>query len=106
MKKMGEETRGGAARRHFGGAVMLMGAFCVLLSGNPPASAVLLETPQVPVREAAVTAQVLEPLLSVDTGPEKSHPPTREPTCPREESLLQYITHFWRNRRLKRSACI
>ena len=47
-----------------------------------------------------------KPLLPVDTGPEKSHPPTREPACPREESLLQYITHFWRNRRLKRSACI
>ena len=53
-----------------------------------------------------VMNEVLEPLLPVDTGPEKSHPPTREPACPREESLLQYITHFWRNRRLKRSACI
>ena len=56
MKKMGEETRGGRGRRHFGGAVMLMGAFYVLLSGNPPVSAVPLETPQVPVREAPVTA--------------------------------------------------
>ena len=56
MKKKSEEARGGHGQRHFGGAVMLMGAFCVLLSGNPPVSAVPLETPQVPVREAPVTA--------------------------------------------------
>ena len=87
MKKKSKETRGGRGQRHFGGAVMLMGAFCVLLSGNPPASAVPLETPQVPAREAPVAAQVLEPLLPADTGPEKSPPPTREPACPREESF-------------------
>ena len=60
MKKKSEETRGGRGQRHFGGAVMLMGAFCVLLSGNPSASAVPLETPQVLAREAPVAAQVLE----------------------------------------------
>ena len=60
MKKKSEETRGGRGQRHFGGTVMLMGAFCVLLSGNPPASAVPLETPQVLAREAPVAAQVLE----------------------------------------------
>ena len=58
---------------------MLMVAFCVLLSGNPPASAV--------PREAPVAAQVLELLLPADTGPEKSPPPTREPACPWEESF-------------------
>lgn len=79
MKKKSEETRGGRGQRHLGGAVMLMVAFCVLLSGNPPASAV--------PREAPVAAQVLEPLLPADTGPEKSPPPTREPACPREESF-------------------
>lgn len=87
MKKKSEETRGGRGQRHFGGAVMLMGAFCVLLSGNPPASAVPLETSQVLAREAPVAAQVLEPLLPADTGPEKSPPPIREPACPREESF-------------------
>ena len=87
MKKKSEETRGGRGQRHFGGAVMLMGAFCVLLSGNPPASAVPLETPQVLAREAPVAAQVLEPLLPADTEPEKPPPPTREPACPREESF-------------------
>ena len=66
MKKKSEETCGGRGQRHFGGAVMLMGAFCVLLSGNPPASAVPLETPQVLAREAPVAAQVLEPLLPAD----------------------------------------
>ena len=60
MKKNSEEPRGGRGQRHFGGAVMLMGAFCVLLSGNPSASAVPLETPQVLAREAPVAAQVLE----------------------------------------------
>lgn len=87
MKKKSEETRGGRGQRHFGGAVMLMGAFCVLLSGNPSASAVPLETPQVLAREAPVAAQVLEPLLPADTGPEKSPPPIREPACLREESF-------------------
>lgn len=87
MKKKSEETRGGRGQRHFGGTVMLMGAFCVLLSGNPPASAVPLETPQVLAREAPVAAQALEPLLPADTEPEKSPPPIREPACPREESF-------------------
>ena len=102
MKKKSEETRGGRGQRHFGGAVMLMGAFCVLLSGNPPASAVPLETPQVPAREAPVAAQVLEPLLPADTGPEKSPPPTREPACPREESFADAA--FWETP--ARRACI
>ena len=56
MKKMGEETRGGRGRRHFWGCGDADGGVCVLLSGNPPVSAVPLETPQVPVREAPVTA--------------------------------------------------
>ena len=106
MKKMGEETRGGRGRRHFWGCGDADGGVLRSAVRQSAGFGGALETPQVPVREAPVTAQVLEPLLPVDTGPEKSHPPTREPACPLEESLLQYITHFWRNRRLKRSACI
>ena len=49
---------------------------------------IILREKDLPAQEyEKLAAQVLEPLLPADTGPEKSPPPTREPACPREESF-------------------
>ena len=106
MKKMGEETRGGRGRRHFLGcgdadggvlrSAVRQSAGFGGAAGNAAGPGAGSAGDGAGAGAAASGGHGAGEVSSADPGACLS----------REESLLQYITHRWRNRRLKRSACI